>query len=257
LSFFIPPVSLIFDVVSPCVKILEFGSNYVSMKEFKFAAFLRLTRRRNCGFRHLLVAEACAITGEKDFTEISDEELVRLFIEGRERAFTELMDRYSRRIVNYIYRIIGDRDRAEDLLQDTFVRVYRNIDRFDQTRKFSTWLYTIATNLAKNELRNAGRSPLMYFQNLFYRKEDQEMFEAVDTANKPDDELYKSQLKDLVAQAVEKLPERHKLVFTLRETQGKSYEEIAEILDCNIGTVKSRLNRARARFAQIIEPHLK
>ncbi|MBN2288833.1 MAG: sigma-70 family RNA polymerase sigma factor [Candidatus Glassbacteria bacterium] len=199
----------------------------------------------------------CTIAHEKNFTDRSDEELVRLFMEGQERAFSELMERYSRRIVNYVYRIIGDRDRAEDLLQDTFVRVYRNIDRFDQKRKFSTWLYTIATNLAKNELRNAGRSPLMYFQNLFYRKEDQKMFEAVDQADKPDDELYRRQLKDLVAKAVEKLPDRHRLVFALRETEGKSYEEIAEILDCNIGTVKSRLNRARARFAQIIEPYLR
>ena len=200
---------------------------------------------------------SCVITGEQDITEKSDEQLVGLFIEGNDRAFNELMGRYDRRIVNYVYRIIGDRDRAEDLLQDTFIRVYRNIDRFDQNRKFSTWLYTIATNLAKNELRNAGRSPLLYFQNLFYRREDQQMFEAVDQADKPDDQLYKRQLKDLVAKAVEKLPDRHRLVFTLRETEGKSYEEIAEILNCNIGTVKSRLNRARARFAQIIEPYLR
>jgi len=199
----------------------------------------------------------CVIAKDQDYSEKSDEELVRLFTEGKERAFNELMGRYNRRIVNYVYRIIGDRDRAEDLLQDTFIRVYRNIDRFDQNRKFSTWLYTIATNLAKNELRNAGRNPLMYFQNLFFRKEDQKMFEVVDQAEKPDDQLYRRQLKDLVAKAVEKLPERHRLVFTLRETEGKSYEEIAEILDCNIGTVKSRLNRARARFAQIIEPYLR
>ncbi|MCE5271275.1 sigma-70 family RNA polymerase sigma factor [bacterium] len=188
---------------------------------------------------------------------LSDEELVREFIDGDERAFRELMDRYSRRMVNYIYRIIGDRDRAEDLLQDTFIRVYRNIHRFDQSRKFSTWLYTIATNLAKNELRNAGRSPLMYFQNFFFRKDEPQMFEAADKAGRPDDELYQKQLGDIVSRAVEKMPNRHRLVFSLRETQGKSYEEIAEILGCNIGTVKSRLNRARAKFAQIVEPFLK
>jgi len=188
---------------------------------------------------------------------MSDEELVRIFIGGDERAFRELMDRYSRRMVNYIFRIIGDRDRAEDLLQDTFIRVYRNIHRFDQSRKFSTWLYTIATNLAKNELRNAGRSPLMYFQNFFFRKDEPQMFEAADKAGRPDDELYQKQLGEIVSKAVDKMPNRHRLVFTLRETQGKSYEEIAEILGCNIGTVKSRLNRARAKFAQIIEPFLK
>jgi len=167
------------------------------------------------------------------------------------------MGRYDRRIINYIYRIIGDRDRAEDLLQDTFIRVYRNIDRFDVNRKFSTWLYTIATNLAKNELRNAGRSPLVYFQNFFFHKDDKQMFEAADSSGKPDDNLYWKQLKSIVERAIDKLPDRHKLVFTLREKEGKSYEEISEILDCNIGTVKSRLNRARARFAQIIEPMLK
>jgi len=198
-----------------------------------------------------------SISKEKVLSQLSDEELVQQFIDGRERAFNELMQRYSRRIINYIYRIIGDRDRAEDLLQDTFVRVYRNIDRFDQSRKFSTWLYTIATNLAKNELRNTGRNPLLYFQNFFFRKDDQQMFESADKASRPDDQLYRKQLNDLVAKAVEKLPQRHKLVFTLRETEGKSYEEIAEILGCNIGTVKSRLNRARTRFAQIIEPYLK
>lgn len=167
------------------------------------------------------------------------------------------MRRYDRRIINYIYRIIGDRDRAEDLLQDTFVRVYRNIDRFDVNRKFSTWLYTIATNLAKNELRNTGRSPLVYFQNFFFRRDDQQMYEAADHSDKPDDNLYRKQLKGIVEKAIEKLPDRHKLVFTLREKEEKSYDEIAEILGCNIGTVKSRLNRARARFAQIIEPMLK
>lgn len=198
-----------------------------------------------------------AITNDRALSELSDEELVQQFIDGREQAFNELMKRYSRRIINYIFRIIGDRDRAEDLLQDTFIRVYRNIDRFDQSRKFSTWLYTIATNLAKNELRNAGRSPLLYFQNFFFRKDDQQMFEAADKSGRPDDNLYRKQLSDLVAKAVEKLPARHKLVFTLREAEGKSYEEIADILGCNIGTVKSRLNRARARFAQIIEPYLK
>ena len=167
------------------------------------------------------------------------------------------MDRYSRKLINYINRIINDRDRAEDLLQDTFVRVYRNIERFETDRKFSTWLYTIATNLAKNELRNAGRSPLMYFQNLFFRKEDPKMFEAADNVEKPDERLYQNELGTLINKAVEKLPERHKVVFTLRESEGKSYEEIADILGCNIGTVKSRLNRARSKFAQIIEPYLK
>jgi RNA polymerase sigma-70 factor (ECF subfamily) len=82
------------------------------------------------------------------------------------------------------------------------------------------------------------------------------MFEVVDQGAKPDDQVYKSQLRHLVARTVRELPEHHRLVFHLRESEGKSYREIAEILDCGIGTVKSRLNRARKKFARTIEPYL-
>jgi RNA polymerase sigma-70 factor, ECF subfamily len=205
----------------------------------------------------LIIEGSTTIIKEQALNEKTDEDLVGIFIDGDERAFSELMKRYNRRMVNYIFRIIGDRDRAEDLLQDTFIRVYRNINRFDRNRKFSTWLYTIATNLAKNELRNAGRSPLLYFQNFFFRKDEPQMFDAADKSGRPDDNLYNKQLSDIIKSSIEKMPQRHRVVFTLRETEGKSYEEIAEILGCNIGTVKSRLNRARARFAQIVEPYLK
>ena len=188
--------------------------------------------------------------------EKSDEELVRLFSEGKEWAFKELMARYSKKMLNYINRMIYDRDRAEDLLQETFIRVYRNIDRFDPKRRFSTWLYTIATNLAKNELRNIYRCPLLFFENLSFQKKYRLMFQTADRADKPDNQLYRTQLRDLIARAIKLLPENQRVIFILRETECKSYKEIAEILDCNMGTVKSRLNRARTSFARIIEPYL-
>ena len=93
--------------------------------------------------------------------ELDDSSLVASFLAGEKRAFTELVSRYHVRLLNFIYRTIGDRDRAEDLVQETFIRVYRHLHRFDQTKKFSTWLYTIAGNLAKNELRNRSRNPLV------------------------------------------------------------------------------------------------
>jgi RNA polymerase sigma-70 factor, ECF subfamily len=200
--------------------------------------------------------KTCVMTIKQTMAVKSDEELVQLYIEGKEWAFRELLERYSKKILNYINRIIYDRDRAEDLLQDTFIRVYRNIDRFDTGRRFSTWLYTIATNLAKNELRNVSRSPVLFFQTLLFHNKYKLIFEAADMNAKPDDLLYKSQLKQLVAQAVRELPEQHRLIFTLREIEGKSYREIAEITGTNIGTVKSRLNRSRKCFARIIEPYL-
>jgi len=189
--------------------------------------------------------------------ELSDSELVAQFIGGQSFRFNELVQRYSPRLLNFVFRVIGDRERAEDLVQETFVRVYRHIKRFDQEKKFSTWIYTIASNLAKNELRNRTRNPLVFFQNLLKEWEDDKRpIEFADRSYRPDDLFRKRYLRELVSNAVEQLPEHHKIVFVLRETEGKSYEEIAEITKCSLGTVKSRLNRARNNFANIIAPLL-
>jgi len=189
--------------------------------------------------------------------ELSDADLVARFIEGESFRFNELVQRYSPRLLNFIFRVIGDRERAEDLVQETFIRVYRHIKRFDQKKKFSTWAYTIASNLAKNELRNRTRNPLIYFQTLIKDwEDDRRPLEFADKSYRPDDLFKKRYLRELVSRAVEQLPEHHKIVFVLRETQGKSYEEIAEITKCSLGTVKSRLNRARNNFANIIAPML-
>src|SRR5437899_2383258 len=88
----------------------------------------------------------------------SDADLAASFLNGEERAFRELVERYQARLLNFVYRTIGDRERAEDLVQEVFIRVYRHIHRFDTSKKFSTWVYTIASNLAKNELRNRSRN---------------------------------------------------------------------------------------------------
>lgn len=189
--------------------------------------------------------------------EVDDSTLVARFLAGERRAFTELADRYHVRLMNFIQRTIGDRERAEDLVQETFIRVYRHLHRFDQTKKFSTWVYTICSNLAKNELRNRSRSPLVLFQKLTTHWEsDHRPLQFEDIGNRPDDLYRKRFLQNLVEQTVEELPEHHKLVFRLRELEGKSYEEIAEITGVNLGTVKSRLHRARTSFAEIIGPHL-
>jgi RNA polymerase sigma-70 factor (ECF subfamily) len=98
--------------------------------------------------------------------ELDDSRVVAAYLAGRDRAFDELVDRYQKRLLNFIYRTIGDRERAEDLVQEVFIRVHRHLQRFDQSKKFSTWIYTIASNLAKNELRNRSRSPLVLFQTI-------------------------------------------------------------------------------------------
>jgi RNA polymerase sigma-70 factor (ECF subfamily) len=188
---------------------------------------------------------------------LDDSEVVAAFLAGNRRAFDELVERYQNRLLNFVYRTTGDRERAEDLVQETFIRVYRHLHRFDQTKKFSTWIYTIASNLAKNELRNRSRNPLVLFQTILKnRQEDQRPLEWEDNTYRPDDLFRKRALKAQVDAAVDQLPEHHRTVFILREMEGKTYEEIAEITDTNLGTVKSRLNRARNSFARIISPVL-
>ena len=195
------------------------------------------------------------LTVRQQLRESDDSAVVTAFLGVEERAFTELVERYQTRLLNFIYRTIGDRDRAEDLVQEVFIRVHRHLHRFDRSKKFSTWVYTIASNLAKNELRNRSRNPLVLFQTMQgdHDEEDRPL-QFEDTTSRPDDLFRRRHLRELVEDTVAKLPEHHRQVFVLRELEGKSYEEIAEITSCNLGTVKSRLNRARTAFAAIIEP---
>lgn len=199
--------------------------------------------------------EGDAVQHRKVLRALGDSEVVQAFLDGDQRAFGELVRRYDSRLVNFVYRTVGDRERAQDLVQETFVRVYRHLERFDQSKKFSTWIYTIASNLAKNELRNRSRNPLVLFQTIKQNWDaDHRPLEWEDTQYKPDDLFRKRHLKEKVDEAVAQLPEHHRIVFVLRELEGKTYEEISDITGVNLGTVKSRLNRARNNFAQIIAP---
>ena len=189
---------------------------------------------------------------------MDDAQVVEAYLAGETRAFDMVVERYQVRLLNIIFRIVGDRERSEDLVQEAFIRVHRHLARFDRSKKFSTWIYTIASNLAKNELRNRARSPLVLFTTLAPQWDNEERpLEFEDPNARPDEEYRRRHLREAVNQAVAKLPVHHRDVFVLRELEGRSYEEIAEITRCNLGTVKSRLNRARNAFAEIIEPVLR
>jgi RNA polymerase sigma-70 factor, ECF subfamily len=208
-------------------------------------------------FRFLKAALTPARNGEVRPEPQEINALINAHLRGDPRAFGEIVARYQVRLLNFVYRMIGDRERAEDLVQEAFLRVYRHLDRFDQTRKFSTWIYTIASNLAKNELRNRSRSPLVTLEQSRSRDEiTPRTVDFEDPDSRPDDLCERRDLKALVDQTVALLSSHHREVFVLRELEGKSYEEIAEIMHCNLGTVKSRLNRARQSFAELIGPHL-
>ena len=121
---------------------------------------------------------------------LEDADLVASFLGGEERAFQEIVERYQTRLLNFIYRTIGDRERGEDLVQEVFIRVYRHMARFDRSKKFSTWIYTIASNLAKNELRNRSRNPLVFFQTIKNWQDEDRPLQFEDTNSRPDD-LYR------------------------------------------------------------------
>jgi RNA polymerase sigma-70 factor (ECF subfamily) len=183
--------------------------------------------------------------------------LVGAYLGGDQRAFDQLFYKYADRLLHFINRMIGDPDRAEDLVQEAFVRVHRHLPRFDQSRQFSTWLYTIGANLAKNELRNRKRSPVV-LANLAENPRDDDWvpMQLEDSRNSPDTLYHRRYLADAVSSSVSRLTERHREVFVMRELEGRSYEEIAQLTGTNLGTVKSRLNRARQCFAATIEPYL-
>lgn len=194
-------------------------------------------------------------TTQLQLCTLDDEQLPDAFIRGEPLAFSELVHRYQRKLLSFVYHMIGDGTRAEDIVQEVFLRVYRHIHRFDSAKRFSTWIFTIAANLAKNELRNRARHPLVLLETLSIARPDGERALQFEDAQSRPDDMYESRvLRGVIDAAIQRLAPHHRQVFVLRELEGRPYDEIAQIAGCGVGTVKSRLNRARAAFAAFVEP---
>lgn len=187
---------------------------------------------------------------------MTDSELVAAYVQGNDQAMSELVDRYQLKLCNFIYRLIGDIDKAEDLVQETFLRVHRHAEHFRQKEKFSSWIYAIAGNLAKNELRDRSRTRLIFMNTLEGDRDEDRPIEFEDDRYGPDRLCEQRRVRALVHRTIGQLNVVHQQVFRLREIEGRTYEDIAVILRCNLGTVKSRLCRARRAFAAHIEPYV-
>ena len=187
----------------------------------------------------------------------TDENLMLRVGRGEKGAFDEIVRRYASKMVNLAYRITGDRDLAEDIGQETFLRAYRSAARYREISKFSTWLHTIAINLCRNELRR--RKFRMYSLEGMAEKDEESKIrvDIADEKSTPDREVERRELGRMIKKAVATLPEKFKTPLVLRDMQGLSYEEIGEILGLPEGTVKSRINRARLRVKELLEPVLK
>lgn len=183
--------------------------------------------------------------------EPQDEILVKRTKEGDRSSFDALYQKYKKRIFNYVYRMVGNRTTAEELTQETFIKAYINLPSYQERHTFSAWLYKIASNLVKNELRAgaARRTSVSLEQPLSVNNETLKVIDTlVDKTIAPDLVARSNELQEAIQKVLDSLSYEHKTMLTLCDIQGLSYEEAALTLGINVGTVASRLSRAREQF---------
>nr|WP_171697762.1 RNA polymerase sigma factor RpoE [Methylomonas sp. ZR1] len=184
-----------------------------------------------------------------------DQELVRRVQQGDKSAFDLLVIKYQHKIVHLVNRYVKDPSEAQDVAQDSFIKAYRALGDFRGDSAFYTWLYRIAINTAKNYLLSRSRRHFDYEIDV----QDAEQVEnapQLKDIETPENLLMNEQIVAVIKSAIERLPEEMRIAITLREFEGMSYEEIAEAMDCPIGTVRSRIFRAREAIDQKLNPLL-
>ncbi len=180
-------------------------------------------------------------------TQPSDEILISRFQQGDNYAFDLLVKRYKEPLLNFVYRFLGEKNEAEDIVQETFLRLFKNKHYYKEIAKFSTWIYTIASNLAKTELRKRKRRNLY---SISYYMSTEKDYDIPDYETNPEIDVNSVITDQIIQKAINKLSPKFKQVIILRDIQGFSYEEIAEIVGIPLGTVKSRVNRARLKLQE-------
>lgn len=196
-------------------------------------------------------------TGRQNLGELTDEDLILKVQEGQNQAFDVLVGRYKNRLYAYLFRLLGNESEAEEFAQETFVRAYMHADKYKTVAKFSTWLYTIATNLVRNRIRNIKRRPRMVSMWSDQQgSDDGRWVEIKDEAPNPEDVMDRRKLNELIQTAIDRIPAKYRPSFVLREINGLSYEEIAAATGLKLGTVRSRINRGRTHFKKAVSPLL-
>ena len=175
----------------------------------------------------------------------SDEQLMARFQEGDENAYIELVNRYRDKLINFVYNYIRDFEISEDIVQDTMVKLYQKKHYYKQINKFSTWLYTIAKNLAFTEFRKKKQRKITLLSQI---SKDDKPYDIPADQPGTDQEIQSEITSKIIRKAIEGLPEKFKEVINMRDIDQLSYEEISCIVEVPIGTVKSRINRARLQL---------
>ena len=183
--------------------------------------------------------------------ELTDEELIKKFQNGDVGAYNQIVYRYKDRLLNFIYRFLNDIDRAEDLVQDTLIKLYTHKDSYREIAKFSTWLYTIAQNLAKTELRKRKRRQTYAVSDL--STADREFAISSDKNIIIDKKSETQDFNIVIMESLSELSEEFQIMIILRDFQELSYEIISNIMEIPIGTVKSRINRGRIKLVKLLK----
>ena len=177
----------------------------------------------------------------------AEKALIRESLEGRSSSYGELVERFQARLYNSMLQLVGSHDETEDVVQESFVQAYLKLDTFQGNSQFFTWLYRIACNIALS--RGRRKRPLMSLD----QGRELTGIDPVDRCEPPDEPLLRAEQIALVHRGLDMLSIEHRAILVLREMQDTSYEDIAEILEINIGTVRSRLSRARNQLKQHLE----
>ena len=175
----------------------------------------------------------------------TDEELIARFQKGDEQAYTELVIRYRDKLMTFVFRFVNDMEQAEDIIQDTMLKLYTHKHYYRNIAKFSTWIYTIAGNLAKTELRKKKTRKVTNISQMGPEDRD---YELPSVAPETDEIVQSEYIEKKIQAAIQNLPLHFRTVTILRDIQELSYEEISKIVEVPLGTVKSRINRARLQL---------
>ena len=172
--------------------------------------------------------------------------LIELVKKGDKKAYNTLVLKYQDRLVYSVYKFLKDFELAQDIAQEAFIKAYKNIEKFRGDSQFYTWIYRIAINTAKNVVSTKARKSEIYDNDTT----DQLLSESVATSENPENILQAEQLRSEINKALQNLPEDIRVTLSLREFDGLSYEEIAKVLECPIGTVRSRIHKGREMLDQ-------
>ncbi len=181
-----------------------------------------------------------------------EEALVKRAKQGELRAFEELILQHEKIVYNLALRMMKQSEDAKDISQEVFLKAYRNIRNFDERSRFSTWLYRITTNTCIDELRKRQKKPSLSIEEEMDGEEGGILRQIAAAGDTPEESLLRTEQKSEILQALNKLSPEHRTIVVFRDVQGLSYEEIAEILEIGLGTVKSRISRGRAQLKQEI-----